>query len=83
MLIQVLIKWMSFNFYQQFIVQSTYNAGRQIQFLFAKLVAQNTRLTARTRYIQLLLGFNSTKNTEIYTRVAKSSFDSIKYPLDL
>ncbi|MDC0634994.1 site-specific integrase [Flavobacteriaceae bacterium] len=35
------------------------------------------------RYIQLLLGHNSTKTTEIYTHVAKSSFDSIKNPLDL
>lgn len=35
------------------------------------------------RYIQLLLGHNSTKTTEIYTHVAKSSFDSIINPLDL
>jgi integrase/recombinase XerD len=35
------------------------------------------------RYIQLLLGHNSTKTTEIYTHVAKSSFESIKNPLDL
>ena len=35
------------------------------------------------RYIQLLLGHSSTKTTEIYTHVAKSSFDSIKNPLDL
>lgn len=35
------------------------------------------------RYIQLLLGHNSTKTTEIYTHVAKSSFDSTKNPLDL
>ena len=35
------------------------------------------------RYIQLLLGHNSNKTTEIYTHVAKSSFDSIKNPLDL
>ncbi|MCB0471993.1 MAG: tyrosine-type recombinase/integrase [Flavobacteriaceae bacterium] len=35
------------------------------------------------RYIQLLLGHNSTKTTEIYTHVARSSFDSIKNPLDL
>lgn len=35
------------------------------------------------RYIQLLLVHNSTKTTEIYTHVAKSSFDSIKNPLDL
>ena len=34
------------------------------------------------RYIQLLLGHNSTKTTEIYTHVARSSFDSIKNPLD-
>ncbi len=34
------------------------------------------------RYIQLLLGHNSTKTTEIYTHVAKSSFDFIKNPLD-
>ncbi|TBN00910.1 recombinase [Hyunsoonleella flava] len=35
------------------------------------------------RYIQLLLGHNSTKTTEIYTHVAKSSFKSIKNPLDM
>ncbi|RED47628.1 site-specific tyrosine recombinase/integron integrase [Seonamhaeicola aphaedonensis] len=35
------------------------------------------------RHIQLLLGHNSTKTTEIYTHVAKSSFDFIKNPLDL
>ena len=42
-------------------------------------------LESRTdlRYIQLLLGHSSTKTTEIYTHVAKSSFDSIKNPLDL
>ena len=34
------------------------------------------------RYIQLLLGHNSTKTTEIYTHVAKNSFDFIKNPLD-
>lgn len=35
------------------------------------------------RYIQLLLGHNSSKTTEIYTHVATSSFNSIKNPLDL
>ena len=35
------------------------------------------------RHIQLLLGHNSTKTTEIYTHVAKSSFDFIKNPLDM
>lgn len=35
------------------------------------------------RHIQLLLGHNSTKTTEIYTHVARSSFNSIKNPLDL
>ena len=35
------------------------------------------------RHIQLLLGHSSTKTTEIYTHVAKSSFDSIRNPLDL
>ncbi len=35
------------------------------------------------RYIQLLLGHNSTKTTETYTHVAKNSFDFIKNPLDL
>lgn len=35
------------------------------------------------RYIQLLLGHNSTKTTEIYTHVAQNSFTSIKNPLDL
>lgn len=35
------------------------------------------------RYIQLLLGHNSTKTTEIYTHVATNSFNFIKNPLDL
>lgn len=35
------------------------------------------------RYIQLLLGHNSTKTTEIYTHVAKHHFISIKNPIDL
>ena len=35
------------------------------------------------RHIQLLLGHNSTKTTEIYTHVATNSFNSIKSPLDL
>ena len=35
------------------------------------------------RYIQLLLGHNSTKTTEIYTHVATNSFNMIKNPLDL
>ena len=34
------------------------------------------------RHIQLLLGHNSTKTTEIYTHVATSSFSGIKNPLD-
>ncbi|MEP2025787.1 MAG: site-specific tyrosine recombinase/integron integrase [Reichenbachiella sp.] len=35
------------------------------------------------RYIQMLLGHNSTKTTEIYTHVANSDFMNIKNPLDL
>lgn len=35
------------------------------------------------RYIQLLLGHNSTKTTEIYTHVSTKNFNSIKNPLDL
>lgn len=35
------------------------------------------------RYIQILLGHNSTKTTEIYTHVASNTFNSIKNPLDL
>ena len=35
------------------------------------------------RYIQTLLGHNSSKTTEIYTHVAINSFDNIKNPLDL
>lgn len=35
------------------------------------------------RYIQILLGHNSSKTTEIYTHVATNSFNSIKNPLDL
>jgi site-specific recombinase XerD len=34
------------------------------------------------RYIQLLLGYNSTKTTGIYTHVATNSFNSIKNPVD-
>lgn len=34
------------------------------------------------RYIQILLGHNSTKTTEIYTHVATNAFKSIKNPLD-
>ena len=35
------------------------------------------------RYIQLLLGHNSIKTTEIYTHVASNNFNLIKNPLDL
>lgn len=35
------------------------------------------------RYIQILLGHNSTKTTEIYTHVATNTFNSIKNPLDM
>ena len=35
------------------------------------------------RYIQILLGHNSSKTTEIYTHVATNNFNSIKNPLDL
>ena len=35
------------------------------------------------RYIQTLLGHNSTKTTEIYTQVALNNFKSIRNPLDL
>jgi len=35
------------------------------------------------RHIQLLLGHNSTKTTEIYTHVATHSYKSIKNPFDL
>lgn len=35
------------------------------------------------RYIQILLGHNSTKTTEIYTHVATNNFDTIINPLDL
>lgn len=34
------------------------------------------------RHIQLLLGHNSTKTTEIYTHVATDTFKTIKNPLD-
>jgi site-specific recombinase XerD len=34
------------------------------------------------RYIQILLGHNSTKTTEIYTHVATNTFKTIKNPLD-
>ena len=35
------------------------------------------------RYIQMLLGHNSTRTTEIYTHIARNSFETIKNPLDL
>jgi len=35
------------------------------------------------RYIQKILGHNSSKTTEIYTHVATNTFSSIKNPLDL
>ena len=35
------------------------------------------------RYIQVLLGHNSSRTTEIYTHVATTSFQNIKNPLDL
>jgi site-specific recombinase XerD len=34
------------------------------------------------RYIQILLGHNSTKTTEVYTHVATNAFKTIKNPLD-
>jgi len=34
------------------------------------------------RHIQILLGHNSTKTTEIYTHVATDTFKTIKNPLD-
>jgi len=34
------------------------------------------------RIIQVLLGHNSSKTTEIYTHVSKTNFASIKNPLD-
>ena len=34
------------------------------------------------RYIQILLGHNSTKTTEVYTHVATNTFKKIKNPLD-
>jgi len=43
------------------------------------LLEQGTDL----RYIQALLGHNSSRTTEIYTHVAVNSFKSIKNPLDL
>jgi integrase/recombinase XerD len=35
------------------------------------------------RYIQILLGHNSSKTTEIYTHIATNNFNSIKNQLDL
>lgn len=42
------------------------------------LLEQGTDL----RYIQELLGHNSSKTTEIYTHVSKSAIDRIKNPAD-
>ncbi len=47
---------------------------------FATHVLENS---TNLRQIQLLLGHNSSKSTEIHTHVTISSFESVKNPLDL
>ena len=54
----------------------------------ARMVLSSEQLKARQnalqylRYIQALLGHNSSKTTEIYTHVTRKGFDKIKSPLD-